>query len=112
MENYGHFLGQNSNKYFHNLCIEFVKTLHQSKDPNRLEIEMEKVINASKQMNWKKEKKSVWKKEDGEKALNRVWSEFSRYVQSLRKKENESNLKELLEALSEVQRLVDALKVT
>ncbi len=111
LENYGHILGQNPHKYFHNLCIEFKKILQKSKDPALLEIEMEKLINASKQMKWKTEKKEIWKKDEGEKVLCKVWNEFSRYMQELKKNPKNAVAKDLMDSLWEVERLLASLKV-
>jgi hypothetical protein len=110
-EDFDHAPGQNPHKYFHNLCIEFRKTLTKTKNPNLLEIEMEKLINASKQMQWKEEKKHFWKKSEGEKTLDKVWTEFSRYVKTLRQDPKNADATDLLRAFSEVERLVEALKV-
>ncbi len=109
--NYEHTLGQDSHKYFHNLCIEFKKFVQKSKDPALLEIEMERLINASKQMKWKREKQEIWKKDAGEKAMGKLWNEFSRYVLTLKKNPEKADAKDLIEALCTIESLVEQLKV-
>ena len=90
---------------------EFKKAVQKSRDPMLLEIEMEKLINASKEMTWKTKKKEIRKKDEGEKALCKVWNEFSRYIQALKKNPKNAEAMELMDALSEIERLIESLQV-
>ncbi len=88
--------------YFKNLCLNFKKTIQQSKNPENLEFQMESMINASKELNWKKETTDKWKKESPEKIMNKVFNEFKRYINDLQKTPNEANYQLLLDSLEEL----------
>lgn len=104
--------GEELHSYFRNLCLEFKKIVKKSKDIDELQIEMEKFINASRDMNWHHKSTGVYHKEEGEKATGKVWKEFKRYLFELLDHPEDANPQNLLDALAEVERLVEALKVT
>jgi hypothetical protein len=104
--------GQEPRHYFRNLCFEFKKTINKTKDSNTLEIEMENIINACKDLKWKEPKnKDVWKKAEGEKALLKLFAEFKRYVKELKENSSNANNKYLLDALDEIIKLIESQKV-
>ncbi|MBS0616310.1 MAG: hypothetical protein JSR58_07165 [Verrucomicrobia bacterium] len=99
-------------RYFRNACIAFKKTVHETKDLNLLQDEMEKFINAAKQMNWHPKTTGTYHKDEGAKAADKVWKEFDRYFRDLTKDAKAASPKDLLEALTEVERLIHNLKIT
>jgi len=103
--------GQSPHKYFYNLCLQFKKKLNTIKDVDVLEDEMQSLINASKDLNWKEPKHHVYKKSEGEKILDKVFSEFKRYSNDLRSKEKNANAQDLLYALDELKDLIERDKV-
>jgi len=97
---------QDPHKYFQNLCIEFEKLLHESKDCDQLEFEMARLINASKDMIWSHKASETYRKEDGEKACKKVWYEFSRYVAALKNSSTNTNCQDILDSIDELKRLL------
>ena len=97
---------------FRNLCIEFKKLLKDSYNIDELQIKMEEFLNASKEMNWHNKKTGVYHKEEGEKAVGKVWTEFKRYIFGLTSHRNPKvTNQDLIDALSEVERLLRAYLV-
>lgn len=103
--------GQDPHKYFHNLLIEFKKLLKRSKEIAALQIEMEKLLNASKDMSWKSHRDKTFKKEIGEKACAKVWSEFKRYLAALEKKLPSTNYQDLIDAIEDLETLLENFEV-
>ncbi|MGE5195792.1 MAG: hypothetical protein ACM3JI_00500 [Anaerolineae bacterium] len=96
---------------FRNICIELKKVIHSSKDVERLQVEMDRFIDASKHMDWHHKTSGVYHKQEGDKAVGKVWAEFKRYKESLSSNPYQTNPQDLLNAFAEVERLVDSLKV-
>ena len=99
-------------RFFRNICIEFRKTIKTSKDTDKLQEEMERFLNTSKDMNWHHHNGAVYRKDEGEKACDKVWKEFDRYFKALQSQAFKANPQDLLEALGEVERLIHSLKVS
>ncbi|MBI5346091.1 MAG: hypothetical protein HZB76_02990 [Chlamydiae bacterium] len=104
--------GQDPHKYFRNLCKAFIKMVKEPTDFDTLEFEMEKMINASKAMKWHNNPKGVYKKTDGEKALDKVFDEFKRYIKTIRTSPSQASTTYLLGALDEVLRLSESQQVS
>lgn len=103
--------GEDPHRYFRNTCIEFKKLLKNTKDIDSLQIEMEKFIGASKQLDWKHKTTGVYHKSEGEKAAEKVWNEFKRYILVLATNPYRGNPHDLIDALSETERLVESLNL-
>jgi len=101
---------QSPHKYFYNLCLQFKKKLQSINDADILEDEMQSIINAGRQLTWKEPKHHVYKKNEGEKILDRIFSEFQRYIKSLREK-RKGNFQDLLDALNQLLDLIKREKV-
>lgn len=106
--NFSGFPHEELHRYFRNLCHEFKKAIQTSKDSAELQQYMDQFIDYSKQMDWHKKNTGTYHKEEGEKATNKVWDEFKRYALNLEK----ANPQDLLDALTEVERLIKSLKST
>ncbi len=111
-DNFSGSPGQDLHSYFRNLCQEFKKVVKASKDIDLLQIEMEKFINASRDMNWHHKPSGVYHKDEGEKATGKVWKEFKRYLFELLDHPKEANPQSLLEALADIEKIIQNLKVT
>lgn len=70
-------------KIFHNLVIEFRKTVRSSKDIAELTNQMDRLLNASKDMHWVIHNTDVYHKHEGPKAMEKLFTEFERYINSL-----------------------------
>lgn len=103
--------GQQPRKYFSNLCKEFIKMVQKKTEIDTLEFEMEKLMNASKDLKWPKGTKDVYHKPEGEKAADKIFDEFKKYIQLIKKTPSKANDKYLLDALQEVLRLSENQKV-
>jgi hypothetical protein len=99
-------------RFFRNVCIQFRKVILTTKEHKQLEPEIENFINASKQMNWHLKPSETFRKDAGEKALQKVLTECERYYKALIADPSSATSQDLLDALSEVQRLIDTLKAT
>lgn len=99
-------------RFFRNVCIRFRKAILSSKDYTLLEPEIENFINASKEMNWHVKTTDVFRKNAGEKAVQKVLSECDRYFKTLISNPSSSIAQDLLDSLDEVERLIDNLDVT
>lgn len=110
--NFSGYSHEDAHRYFRNLCIEFKKTVKSSKNSIELQQEMEQFMDASRQMNWHHKQTGVYRKEEGDKAADKVWAEFKRYVTDLQTDPDSANPQDLLDALGEVERLIKSLKTT
>lgn len=111
-KNFSSATGQENHKYFFNLIVEFKKLLESSRDIDMLQIQMEKFLNAAKDMNFKKEKKEIFKKDEAEKIISRIWNEFKRYLEYLLKKEKQTNLQDLLDEMEKLKKMVEEGEIT
>ena len=98
--------GEDLHHYFRKICIEFKKTIQSSQDPDSLELQMQMFINTSKNVNWHQQPQAVYRKPEGEKAVEKVWTEFKRYVNTLKTTPEKAKSQDLLVALDEVERLI------
>jgi len=110
--NFSRPTGQELHHYFRNLCLEFKKTLHNTKDVETLQVEMDKIINACKDLKWKEPKHDIWKKTEGEKAILKLFAEFKRYIKDLRCEPEKVSSQYVLTALDEIIKLIESQKVT
>ena len=80
---------QEPHKYFKNLLIAFKKEIEGSADIDALQEKMQALINASKDMKYiDKHKKDVFHKSEASKTLSKVFSEFDRYITTIKKEPN------------------------
>jgi hypothetical protein len=99
-------------RYFRNLCIEFKRVIKSSKDVNQLDAEIQRFIDASKQMNWHHNTSSVYRRDESDKATRKLLAEYKRYVDALKSNQHNANPQDLLDVLAEIEQLVNTLKVT
>jgi len=97
-------------RHFRNFCIAFEKVLKSSKKIDDVAFEVERFIDLSKQMNWHQKNGDVFRKDEGDKAANKVIAESQRYLKSLQTKDPTATPQDLLDALKEVERLILSLK--
>jgi hypothetical protein len=104
--------GEEPHRYFRNLCIEFKKCIKDSPSIDDLQDKMEDFLNVSKEMNWHNKTSGVYHKEAGDKAVAKVWNEFKRYLFALGSHRGAANPQDLLDSLSEIERIIRALEVS
>ncbi len=105
--------GEELHRTFRNACIEFRHKIKNSDSPEQIQEQMQHIIEIGKQMDWHHKNTGVYHKNEGTKAMDKLWAEFKRYFEGMTTKEpHVPNPKDLLDALSEVERLCDSLKVT
>ncbi len=104
--------GETPRHYFRNVCIEFKKLVQATRNIDELEQAMQNFINTSKNMNWHPESSGVYRKDVGEKAAEKVWSEFKRYIESIRNGTNHVYQKDILQAIDDVEQLIEVNKVS
>lgn len=102
---------QTPHKYFYNLCLQFKKSLSKEENINELEEQMQQLINASKDLQWKESKYHIYKKREGEKIIDRIFSEFRRYCKDIREKNESKNLQDILDALEQLLDFIEREKV-
>lgn len=103
--------GEEPHRYFRNICIEFKKLLKSTKDMDALQIEMEKFLNAAKALDWRHKTSGVYHKDQGEKAADKVWTEFKRFIMVLATNPHRANPHDLIDAVSDIERLIESLNV-
>ena len=104
--------GEEPHRDFRNLCREFKKLIKNSRDVVELQLMMERFINMCRQLDWHYKSNGVYKKPIGEKATNKLFSEFKRYIQDLQTEPEQANPQDLLDALYEIEQLVRSLSVS
>jgi len=104
--------GESPHHFFRNVCLEFKKQIHATKDLAVLEREMQRFLGASKQMNWHHQNSSVYRKDTKEKAAEKVWSEFQRYTHMLRDNAPAAQPQDLLDALAEIESMIKNWEVS
>jgi len=104
--------GEEPHRYFRNSLLEFKKVVKTSKDIDQLQIEMERFLNASKQLDWHHKNPQAYRKDEAEKATGKVWTEFKRYIMGLQSKSQKVSPQDLIDALSKVEQMVLNMKVT
>jgi hypothetical protein len=110
--NFSGFSGEELYRHFRNVCIEFKKLIKTSQDLTELEQEMNRFTHTSKQMQWHHQNSGVYHKDQGDKAIHKVWTEYKRYFTALESGDAKANPQDLLEALSSVEKLIDSLKMS
>ena len=94
--------GEDNHHYFRNVLLEFKKLIHQSQNIDELEMQMERIINASRDISWNEHSKENIKKTESEKILDKLYEEFKRYIEELQKDLNQANIEDLAVTLQEV----------
>ena len=103
--------GQEPHRTFRNTCIEFKKLIMHSKDINELKQEMQKFIEEAKQMSWQKKNTAVYHKDEGEKIVDKIFTEFKRYMGDLEPFLNKADPHSLLNALDALEKYIKNYKV-
>jgi hypothetical protein len=72
---------------------------------------MEHFLNASRKVTWPHQTSDVFRKDEAEKAVGKVVTEFQRYISALQKKPSQhATHQDLLEALLIVESMLDRIK--
>ena len=83
---------QSPHKYFKYLLVSFKKEIINFSKIEELEEKMQAIINAAKDLTFiDNHKKNIFHKPEAEKILDRIFSEFKRYITTLKKEKNTSS---------------------
>lgn len=104
--------GETPHHYFSKVYRDLKKAVQSSKDTELLEREMQKFIDACRQMNWHYQTNSVQHKGEGEKIANKIYTEFKRYIADLRKRPGNAQSEDLLTSLKLMEPLIYTYQVT
>lgn len=97
--------------YFRNVCIELKKAIKDKKPKDELEQQIDRFLNASREMAWPHQTSDVYHKDTAEKAVQKVVNEFRRYLHDLESNPSSASAEDLLKALAIVETMIDSLKV-
>jgi hypothetical protein len=105
--------GEELHRTFRNACIELKKMVKNSPNFQQLEQEVDRFLHMGQEMDWHHKNTGTYHKDAGPKAMNKVRKEADRYLASL-KHTNPGPMspQDFLEALSEVEQLIDSYRVT
>lgn len=95
---------------FRNILLQFKKTIKASRNIDVLNSEMEHFMNANRRVQWPHQTSGVFHKDEAEKAVGKVVTEFQRYIAVLQKDPPEATYQDLLEALLIVESMIDNIK--
>lgn len=104
------FPEEDSYRRYRNIVLQFKKTIQSSKNFEELRREMEHFLNANRQVVWPHHTSGVFRKDEAEKAVDKVLKEYERYVGALKKHMPNTNPQDLLNALAIVESMLDQLK--
>jgi hypothetical protein len=102
---------EEQHRYYRNLCIDLKKTIKSTKDIEILQEKMQSFVNASHEVEWPHHTTSVYHKDEAEKAVQKVVSEFRRYVQDLKQNSEQAQPEDLITSITLVESLLERLKV-
>jgi len=108
--NFSGLPGEEIRHYFRNLCIDFRKAV-KDKDRGEIEQQMQRFIDASRQIDWHHKTSGAFHKDAAEKAAGKVFNECKRFIADLAAKPAEANSRYLLEALTIIEEMVERLKI-
>lgn len=109
-QGYSGFPEEENVRYFRNTIIQFKKAIQFSKNIDELNEEMERFMNACRRVVWPHKTSETFRKDDGEKAVGKVVSEFQRYIADMKKNGTEATRQDLLDALTIAESVIDRLK--
>ena len=108
---YSGFPEEEMARHYRNVLLHFKKTIQSSKNVDELKSEMEHFMNASRKVTWPHHTSGVFRKEEAEKAMGKVVTEFQRYIATLQKNPaQQATHQDLLEALLIVESMIDRIK--
>ncbi len=94
---------------YRNILIQFKKTLQSTTDIRELQQEMEHFLNINRQVIWPHQTSGIFRKDEAEKAVDKVVTEYQRYVKDLKHHDSPST-QDLLDALLMVESMLGKLK--
>jgi hypothetical protein len=98
-------------RHYRNILLQFKKTIKSSKNIDELKSGMEHFINASHRVTWPHHTSGVFQKDEAEKAVGKVVTEFERYVAVLQKNPSQpAPYQDLLDSLLIVESMLDRIK--
>lgn len=102
--------GETPIAHFRRLITHLKKVLPAMKDPEQLEMEMQRFVGACRSLVWKDDKIDIHHVSDGEKAAQRVVREFKRYITDVTRNSDVS-AQDLIDSLANIESLIQEHKV-
>jgi len=96
--------------HFLNALRQLKKTVRDSKDTEELQIQIEHFINVNRRVSWPHPTSGVFHKDEAEKAVEKVVTEFQRYIKDLQNDPSPKSYQDLIDAISLVEAMEDRLK--
>lgn len=93
-----------------NALLQFKKILHSSNNIEELNMEMEHFLSASRKVAWPHQSGAVFHKDESEKAVKKVITEYQRYTKDLLNEKPLDSQQDLINALSMVETMMDRVK--
>lgn len=91
------------------ISAELRKNLKTTKDISELQMAFERYLNIVKHLDWHRKTTSVYHKDEGDKAANKLVKEFNRYLEALETNHEQAVPQSLLHALAEIEQLIQSL---
>lgn len=104
------FPEESSIRNFRNTLLELKKTIQSSHNITELKMQMEHFINANRSVTWPHKSQAAFRKDEGEKAVAKVVTEFERYLKDLKHHQPKNSYQNLLDAILMVESMIDRLK--
>ena len=95
---------------YRNILLQLKKTIQTSKNIDELKMQMEHFINANRHVTWPHHTSAVYHKDEAEKAVGKVVTEYQRYIKGLENDDPDANYQDLLDALLIVESMLGRLK--
>lgn len=104
------FPEEKSIRHFRNALLQLKKTIQSSTDVDELKMNMEHFIHVTRKVAWPHQTNEIFRKDEAEKALDKVLTEFQRYIKGLQHQKAKESPQDLLDALLIVETMIDQLK--
>jgi hypothetical protein len=108
--NYSGFPEETFMRQLRNALIELKKAVQSSQNIEELNMLMEQFLNANRRVVWSHQTSAVFRKDEAEKAVAKVTTEYQRYVKDLRHHQSKKSYQDLMDALSMVESMLDRAK--
>jgi hypothetical protein len=105
------FPEEESARRYRNTLIEVKKTIVSSKSIEELKMQMEHFLNINRHVTWQHHTSGVYRKDEAEKAVDKVLTEFERYITNLKRHIPNTSNQDLLDAIAIVESMLDRIDV-
>lgn len=103
------FPQEEMSRYYRNAILQFKKKIQADASIDELNAEMEHFLNSGRKVQWPHHTSGVFHKDEAEKAIGKVMTEYKRYIAALQKNPNAVK-QDLLDSLLLVEGMLDKIK--